>query len=228
MTDGRGGHRGGGFTVAELLMALVTCSLIGAAALGVVTAVSRAQAGSDDYIRVIQASNASVTKLQHLIRRASLVTSGSPTEMVLWIGGPEDGAVIHSDEVVVLRYDAATGVVRTTRVRFPTTMAADVQLALNLPIALQDLVAASNAAEALAVIGNLAYQVTEDIAVGIEHLQFKYDRLPPWTQVVTMAIRFGEGGKTVAVNTSVALRADLTDWVTDNAGTLVLAAPVGP
>jgi Tfp pilus assembly protein PilW len=211
-----------GMTLVELMLSLFVTSMIGAAAVAVVSAVGTTNSQTKEQAEVVQAGRAGLHRLQRQIRNARLVTACSSHEVVLWGADTSDPGYINADEVLVLQYDESDGTVACTQVKFPPSMRDNLREALNVRCALPNLASAS---AALRTIANAAYRDEQVVAADIEDLSFSVPTAAPVSAMVTVTATFGLGNKTLSMSTATALRAAAVSQVDYVDGQYILLAP---
>ena len=73
-----------GFTLAELLTAMMVMSIISLAVLSLTMALTTAQEYSEDFYRHVQIARNSLRRIERDINKANLITTGDADTLVYW------------------------------------------------------------------------------------------------------------------------------------------------
>ncbi len=191
-------------TLIEVTLALTVTAMIGLVTTGVMVAVLNAHETTDRYTQNVQSGRISLANLQSKIRTSLGVTAGGVSGLTLWTHDDDDPGVINVEELAVLKFIPADGVVRLFAVVYPDSVPQATRDALNVTL---DLDQVDSSVKALLRISATGHRQATTIASGLSALQFRYDESPPEARLVSISAAFGSGAQRIRLNTLAALRA---------------------
>ena len=211
-----------GFTLAELLMALVVMSIISLAVVSLTTALTTAQECSEDFYRHIQIARNSLWKIERDINQSKLITAGDSHRLVYWLDDANDNGDIELRELRLVTTDIATGRVMLYRAVFPAFWpqvwkdmwddSMTVQMATDLPTA-------------ISWITNSQWAVKDELATEVTSLKFTVSPAAPTAEILQIELTVGQGPGAVELRSSASMRANkLADLYMDE-GSYYLAEP---
>ncbi len=191
-------------TLIEVTLSLTVTAMIGLVTTSVMVAVLNAHETTDCYTQNVQSGRISLGNLQSKIRTSLGVTAGGVEGLTLWTHDDDDPGVINVEELAVLKFISAGGVVRLFAVGYPDSVPQATRDALNVTL---DLDQVDTSVKALLRINATGHRQATTIASGLSALRFRYDESPPEARLVSINAAFGSGAQRIRLNTLAALRA---------------------
>lgn len=208
-----------GFTLVELVIAMVITAVIGLSVVIASSALSAAQASTDCLSENVQAGRVSMRTLESDIRRARLVlSSATPTALMLWKGDSNGDKVIDLDEIVLLEWVSDQHLVQEVTV---TGMPGG----LNTPYTLAQAVNFAQVRQTMmsSTYGN--YRQTRTLAENVGSLSLVISPAPPSSKTVLARMQIGPADQRITLTNTINLRADSTADIKTVRGTLFLRVP---
>jgi prepilin-type N-terminal cleavage/methylation domain-containing protein len=204
-----------GFTLAELLTAMVVMSIISLAVVSLTMALTTAQAYSEDFYRHVQIARNSLRYIERDINKAKLITAGDSDTLVYWADDANGNGDIELTELRMITTDLATGEVFLCYAEFPAfwpqswkdTWDADMTVEI-----------ATNLASVTSWIKNDSWYKRDELATEVTALKFTVSPAVPVAEMVQIELTVGEGVGAVELRSSASMRsnkiADL--YIADN------------
>ena len=194
-----------GFTLAEMLMALVVMSIISLAVVSLTMALTTAQEYSEDFYRHVQIARNSLRRLEREINKAKLITAGDSNTLVYWLDDTNGNGDIELTELRLITTDIATGQVMLHRAEFPAGWSQALKDSVNDSIKVQD---ATVLPTIIAAIRNPMWARQDALATEVTSLKFTASPAIPTAQVLQIELTVGEGPRAVELRSSASMRAN--------------------
>jgi prepilin-type N-terminal cleavage/methylation domain-containing protein len=204
-----------GFTLAEMLTAMVIMSIISLAVVSLTMALTTAQEYSEDFYRHVQIARNSLRYIERDINKAKLITAGDSDTLVYWADDANGNGDIELTELRMITTDLATGEVFLCYAEFPAfwpqnwkdTWDADMTVEI-----------ATNLASVTSWIKNDSWYKRDELATEVTSLKFTVSPAVPVAEMVQIELTVGEGVGAVELRSSASMRshkiADL--YIADN------------
>ncbi|MCD6365260.1 MAG: prepilin-type N-terminal cleavage/methylation domain-containing protein, partial [Planctomycetes bacterium] len=215
-----------GFTLAELVMALVITSIIALAAVAVASVLSTAHAHSEAHYGSIETARSAMRRVQRALQSAQLITAVNVDHggesVTCWTGDENSDGRINVLEVRFLEYDSGAGEIREYRVDFPDgwpQAAVDIG---NTAISLEDLTTMTP--DSLPEQASL-YLTSLLLACDVGDFSVSAWPGPPMSKLVRVEFTVGAGQGAMTLRSAAALRAEQTCLVGEADDDYVLMTP---
>jgi len=199
------------------MMAMVITAVIGLCVAVVSSAVTNAYSHNQKYYENVQNGRFGANYMQDALRRTKLITAGSTTELMLWIGDADCSGTIQNSELAYWKLDSKTGQVKECIVKYP----ANLKASLDATQKLSDLTTMSKAS---AILTGSSYAEWHVLAEGVTGFQATFDQAAPKTNYVKIGMTLGSGAELIRLRAAAAIRADSTSLVRQVNGVYVLDA----
>jgi len=211
-----------GFTLAEMLTAMVVMSIISLAAVSLTMALTTAQEYSEDFYRNIQIARNSLRRIERDINKAKLITAGDANTLVYWLEDSNDNGDIELKELRMIKTDLATGKVMLCRAEFPVfwPQAWKDQWNDSMTVAM-----ATSLPDAASCIENVQWARADEWATEVTSLQFTASPSFPTAEMVQIEVTVGDGPGMVKLRTSASMRAHKIDDLYMDDGVYYLTEP---
>ena len=211
-----------GFTLAEMLMALVVMSIISLAVVSLTMALTTAQESSDDFYRHVQIARNSLRRIERDINKAKLITAGDSDTLVYWLEDANDNGDIELTELRLITTDIATGRVMLCRAEFPAGWPQGLKDVCNDAMTVQ---IATDLHSAVDLIRNPMWAVQDELATEVTSIEFTASPAIPAAEMLQIELTVGEGPGAVELRSSASMRANkLADLYMDE-GSYYLVEP---
>jgi len=211
-----------GFTLTELLTALLITTIIGAVVVSVGAGLYNVQEHTDGITEVIQSGRSGMMRLCAILRKAKLITAATDSEMAIWSGDSNGNKKIEIDEIMLVRYLPDQQIVERWRVSFPETMPHTLREALNQPQALATLTDVGEVKKILSKAIYSPYLSKEPVITSVSDFNIHTAPAAPITRLVSVHITLGQNDKGISLVSATRLRADMTGSIVWRNGKPVL------
>ena len=211
-----------GFTLAEMLMALLVMSIISLAVVSLTMALTTAQECSDDFYRHVQIARNSLRRIERDINRAKLITAGDSNTLVYWLDDTNGNGDIELRELRLITTDIATGRVMLCRAVFPPFWPQDWKDTWDSSMTVQ---IATDLASAISWIKNVQWASADALATEVTSLTFTASPAIPTAEVLQIELKVGEGPGAVELRSSASMRANKISDLYMDAGLYYLTEP---
>lgn len=183
-----------GFTLVELLVALMVSSIILSAVATLAYAMSSASSSTGDTAVKQSQVRYTTLRLSELIRHCKLICFASPDDFVVWRGDDNSDGIINSSELVII--ERGSGGDHLQLCDFPVVGASDPTVALS------DIEAYSTS-----WWGPLGLNIRRiELIPECDSVEFSFDVLPPYTRFVSVSFDLLENDMWRQYETSVFIR----------------------
>jgi prepilin-type N-terminal cleavage/methylation domain-containing protein len=210
-----------GFTLAELLTAMMVMSIISLAVLSLTMALTTAQEYSEDFYRHVQIARNSLRRIERDINKANLITTGDADTLVYWEDTNGNGD-IELRELRMITTDLATGKVMLCYAKFPVAWP---QTWIDQWDDAMTVALATDLTEAVSWIKNVQWAAEDALATEVTSLKFTVSSALPTAEMVQIEIKVGSGPGAVELRSTASMRAHKIADLYQDAGTYFLAAP---
>jgi prepilin-type N-terminal cleavage/methylation domain-containing protein len=200
----------GGYTLVEVLCALVVAAVLAVAVSSIAFAMSNAHAQSEQHFKAIQNSRAVLGRLEDQLRKAKLVLGVSSGALSFWAGDFNGDGGINDDEIVVVSLNANTGTLEETRVLWESGLDQALRELLNIGHTLNDVVGVASCLSALDC--NMRRR-TNALAQDVVAFSARVTDAPPMSRSVSIELVTRMEQRDFTARTNVTLRADRTSSV---------------
>ena len=180
-----------GFTLAELLIALVVTSIILTAVSTLAFALSSAKSTTDNTSRIQAQVRMTMLKIQELIRNCNLICSVSDEDIAIWSYDNNNDNKINIDEIIYI--ECGSDKDHLFFCNFPSNNSSVITLDLIDSVSSQWWSAYSNDIERVRLLPECS------------NVTFQFDKIPPQSNLVCISFDVNENGiiKHYQVNTSI-------------------------
>jgi len=211
-----------GFTLAEMLTAMVVMAIISLATLSLTMALTTAQEYSEDFHRNVQIARNSLRRIERDINRAKLITAGNSDVMVYWLEDSNDNGDIELRELRMIARDPSTGKVWLHYAEFPDFWPQvwkdqwDNDMTVQIATRLND---------AATWIKNVQWAKADELASEVSSMSFSALSAPPMCELVQIEVTVGEGPGMVKLRTTASMRAHKISDLYMDSGVYYLTPP---
>ncbi len=209
-------------TLTELLLAVTLLALLSLTVTTVVSALSGAQAQAGVLSDAVQSARSGMMRIETVLRKCKLVTSGTASSAICWMGDANADFQINLSELIVFHRLPDARTLEVWRVIFPATLSPAVRTALDVPLTLQQL---SDAAAIVAMMRQTAYgPYLQKVvyATDVESFQVGASPPPPFTERALLRLKAGPAGREIMLTNSAVPRATVIDRIEMEQGVPVL------
>jgi len=137
MTITRNPNRAGGFTLAELILAITITSMVAVAVAGATMALYSAYRRSEGFNDSLQTARAATRMLQAMVVEAQLITAVEPGGFAVWRDTNGDD-LINLTELVPVIHDPATNTIKKYIIEYPPEWSQEMRDSCDYSIVLKD------------------------------------------------------------------------------------------
>jgi prepilin-type N-terminal cleavage/methylation domain-containing protein len=210
-----------GFTLIEILLAVIVTAVVGLCVVTVTGAMFSAMEASNDSYGCVQTGRVLTLRLSKLVRCAQLVTdvSDDASAMMIWEADRNGDRAINLTELIVISWDAQNEQLQQDKIEFPSNWSESVIAALDVNVPLsQARISSSTLMSYYAVYGS-----TQPLADGITAFSVQTDVASPMTEVLGVHLSVERKDQVMAARRTSTLRASQVHRVTGTEGSYVLS-----
>jgi len=199
------------FTVIELTLAMGITALVGLSVAAATMVISAAREDVEQYQEYVQSARSTSLRVQSALRKASLITSCTPTTLVYWMGDANGNGQINASELVRLSYDHVKKEVREWQVdlgNLNAVTAAILDATVSLATAMDDA-----AVRELMTATYRPYLQDRLLSSSVRSVEFSTDKGAPLTGLVHVRLDVGDQAQAIVVQSAVSLRSSATPRV---------------
>ena len=210
-----------GFTLAEMLTAMVVMAIISLASVSLTMALTTAQEYSEDFYRHVQIARNSLRRIERDINKAKLITAADSDTLVYWMDSNDNGE-IELTELRAITTNIAAGEVSLCRAELPVFWPPSWKKAwdnsMTVPIA-------TNLTTAVAVIKNVRWARSDELANEVSSIRFTTSPAAPTSELVQIELTVGDGPGMVQLRSTAAMRAHKIEDLYTSGGLYYLEPP---
>lgn len=192
------------FTVIELAIAMAITALVGLSVAAASMVISAAHEDAEQYQEYVQSARSTNLRIQSALRKASLITSCTPTTLVYWTGDANANGQINVSELVRLSYDHINKEFREWQVDLSNLNAvasAILDATVSLATAMDDA-----AVRELMTVTYKPYLQDRLLSSSVRSTEFSTDKAAPLTGLVRVRMDVGDQAQAIVVQSAVSLR----------------------
>ncbi len=208
------------FTVIELAITMAITALVGLSVAAATMVISAAREDAEQYQEYVQSARSTSLRVQSALRKASLITSCTPTTLVYWTGDANGNGQINVTELVRLSYDHINKEFREWQVDLSNLNAASSALldgTVSLATAMDDA-----AVRELMSVTYKPYLQDRLLSSSVRSTEFSTDKAAPLTDLVRVRMDVGDQAQAIVVQPTISLRSPATSRIGVVGGVYVL------
>ena len=215
-----GARRRKGFTLVEILLAVVITSVVGLCVVTVTGAMFSAIEASNDSYGCVQTGRVLTLRLSKAVRCAQLITdvSDDGTAMMIWESDDNGDREINLTELLIIRWNSQANQLVQETIEFPENWSQAVIDALNVNVPVSQATLGSSVL--ISYYGT--YGEISPLADGITAFSIQTDVAPPMTEVLGVRMSIARKDQEMTTRRTATLRAGQVHRISGTEGAYVL------